>query len=35
MTKMGPKQRFKAAVSETITRDGIDNYKEVKEEQND
>ena len=35
MTKMGPKQRFKAAVSETITRDGIDNLMEWLESETD
>lgn len=35
MTKMGPKQRFKAAVSETITRDGIDNLMEWIENETD
>lgn len=35
MTKMGPKQRFKAAVSETITRDGIDNLMEWLENETD
>lgn len=35
MTKMEPKQRFKAAVSETITRDGIDNLMEWLENETD
>lgn len=35
MTKMGPKQRFKAAVSETVTRDGIDNLMEWLENETD
>ena len=35
MTKMGLKQRFKAAVSETITRDGIDNLMEWLENETD
>lgn len=35
MTKMGPKERFKAAVSETITRDGIDNLMEWLENETD
>lgn len=35
MTKIGPKQRFKAAVSETITRNGIDNLMEWLENETD
>lgn len=35
MTKIGPKQRFKTIVSETITRDGIDNLMEWLENETD